>query len=114
MALPKELGHYFHQACWYHAYGQHGTVNLFVDNSCSWSLLKSGIVSLIYALSLISTSVAIILSALSHKSDKSSIIAIYSAYVILVINTHNNKDCNQITVLSIAGRNSRPTTKLSC
>ena len=72
------------------------------------SLLKSGIVSLHSAISLISTSVAIVLSALSHKSDNSFITAIYYDYVIIIIiiisNTHNNNDYTQMTGLSITGR----------
>ena len=40
MALPKELGHYFHQACWYHAYGWHGTANLFFNDTWSWVVVE--------------------------------------------------------------------------
>ena len=40
MALPKELGQYFLQVCVYHAYGQHGAVDLFFDNTWSWVVVE--------------------------------------------------------------------------
>ena len=43
MALPKELGHCFHQTCGYRAYEQLGAANSFWTNYGVGSLLKSGI-----------------------------------------------------------------------